>query len=192
MTESLSVIPARTTNSPLKCGTCRERTTMTFFSTTTDMTASRTGIYRKGCCTRRRGGPDTVLRLATSDYMTSQWRFGETVSARTLGSKLVLLAAEEGVRHPPLDDLHRISYHGAQPQAQERICGAARSTLSQIRQHLDDLVLVAVKKLLRTLLATAAATARRDRPVQGDPDSVVFSAAYHYAAVGTGEGALRG
>ncbi|HEV7450916.1 MAG TPA: toll/interleukin-1 receptor domain-containing protein, partial [Pseudonocardiaceae bacterium] len=69
---------------------------------------------------------DAVLCIVTSDYVTSQWCFGEIITAKTLGSKLVPLAAEEGVRHPLLDDLQHVAYHGAQPQARDRICGILR------------------------------------------------------------------
>jgi hypothetical protein len=69
---------------------------------------------------------DAVLCLVTDDYVISQWCFGEIVAAKTLGSRLVPLAAEEGLRHPLLDHLQYIDYHGVQPQAQERICGILR------------------------------------------------------------------
>ncbi|HKR48300.1 MAG TPA: TIR domain-containing protein, partial [Pseudonocardiaceae bacterium] len=67
---------------------------------------------------------DAVVCLVTSDYVISQWCFGEIVAAKTLGSRLVPLAAEEGLRHPLLNDLQHIAYHSA--QAQDRICGILR------------------------------------------------------------------
>jgi WD40 repeat protein len=69
---------------------------------------------------------DIVICIITGDYVVSQWCFGEIVAAKTLGSRLVPLAVEEGLRHPLLDDLQHIAYHGARPQARERICGILR------------------------------------------------------------------
>ena len=58
--------------------------------------------------------------------MTSQWCFGEIVAAKTLGSKLLPLATENGVHHPLLDGLQHVTHHGPQPQAREQICGILR------------------------------------------------------------------
>ncbi|HET9255398.1 MAG TPA: TIR domain-containing protein, partial [Pseudonocardiaceae bacterium] len=67
---------------------------------------------------------DVLLCVVTTDYVTSQCCFGEIMTAKTLGAKLMPLAYEEGVRHPQLGDLQHIAYHGG--QARERICGVLR------------------------------------------------------------------
>ncbi|MEO7195001.1 MAG: TIR domain-containing protein, partial [Pseudonocardiaceae bacterium] len=69
---------------------------------------------------------DAVVCLVTSDYVTSKWCFGEIVVAKTLGSKILPLRAEEGAHHPLLDGLQHVVYRGAQPQARELICGILR------------------------------------------------------------------
>jgi len=69
---------------------------------------------------------DAVVCLVTDDYVMSRWCFGEVVAAKTLGSRLVPLAVEKGVRHPLLDDLQHVAYHNAPSQAQERICQILR------------------------------------------------------------------
>jgi energy-coupling factor transporter ATP-binding protein EcfA2 len=69
---------------------------------------------------------DAVVCLITEDYVTAQWCFGEIVAAKTLGSKLLPMAAEEGAHHPLLDGLQHVVYHSAQPQAREQICRILR------------------------------------------------------------------
>jgi hypothetical protein len=69
---------------------------------------------------------DAVVCLVTRDYVISQWCFGEIVAAKTLGSRLVPLAAEKGVRHSLLNDLQHVTYHNAQQQAREQICQILR------------------------------------------------------------------
>jgi len=69
---------------------------------------------------------DAVVCLVTDEYVTSQWCFGEIVAAKTLGSRILPLAVEKGVRHPLLDGFQHITYHGAQPQEREQICGILR------------------------------------------------------------------
>ena len=69
---------------------------------------------------------DAVVCLVTDDYGTSQWCFGEIVAAKTLGSKILPLATENGVHHPLLDGLQHVTHHGPQPQAREQICGILR------------------------------------------------------------------
>jgi TIR domain len=39
---------------------------------------------------------DAVVCLVTDEYVTSQWCFGEIVAAKTLGSRILPLAAEKG------------------------------------------------------------------------------------------------
>ncbi|MGH3869676.1 MAG: TIR domain-containing protein [Pseudonocardiaceae bacterium] len=67
---------------------------------------------------------DAVVCLITDDYVTSQWCFGEIVAAKTLGSKILPLTVEEEARHPLLENLQNVTYHGA--QAWERIRGMLR------------------------------------------------------------------
>jgi hypothetical protein len=67
---------------------------------------------------------DAVVCLVTDEYVTSRWCFGEIVAAKTLGGKIVPLAAKEGVRHPLLDGLQHVAYHDA--QAREHIYGILR------------------------------------------------------------------
>ncbi len=69
---------------------------------------------------------DVVLCIVTDDYVMSQWCFGEIVGAKTLGSRIVPLAAEEKVCHPLLDGLQHVHYRSGQVQARERICGIVR------------------------------------------------------------------
>lgn len=69
---------------------------------------------------------DVVVCLITRDYVRSQWCFGEVIAAKTLGSKILPLAVERGVDHPLLNSLQYVTYHGAQLQARERICGILR------------------------------------------------------------------
>jgi energy-coupling factor transporter ATP-binding protein EcfA2 len=70
---------------------------------------------------------DAVVCVVTGDYVVSQWCFAEIVAAQTVGSLLLPLTAEQGVRHPLLDAVQSVAYHGAQrQQAQERICGMLR------------------------------------------------------------------
>jgi conflict system STAND superfamily ATPase/TIR domain-containing protein len=69
---------------------------------------------------------DAVICIITDAFVASRWCFGEVVAAKTLGSRLLPLAVEEGVRHPLLDDLQHVTYYGAQPQARDRICGILR------------------------------------------------------------------
>ncbi|MCA1835378.1 MAG: TIR domain-containing protein, partial [Actinobacteria bacterium] len=69
---------------------------------------------------------DVVVCLITRDYVKSQWCFGEIITAKTLGSKILPLAVERDVHHPLLNDLQYVTYHGAQLQARERICGILR------------------------------------------------------------------
>jgi TIR domain/AAA ATPase domain len=70
---------------------------------------------------------DAVVCVLTGDYVMSQWCFAEIFAAQTLGSLLLPLTAEPGVRHPLLDAVQSVAYHGAQRrQGQERICGTLR------------------------------------------------------------------
>jgi WD40 repeat protein/energy-coupling factor transporter ATP-binding protein EcfA2 len=64
---------------------------------------------------------DVVLCIVTGDYEISRWCFGEIVAAKTCGSRILPLVAEEGAHHPLLDDLQYIIYHGARLQSRERI-----------------------------------------------------------------------
>ncbi|MBV9139873.1 MAG: TIR domain-containing protein [Pseudonocardiales bacterium] len=69
---------------------------------------------------------DAVVCLVTSDYVKSKWCFSEIFAAKTLGSRIVPLAAEKDVHHPLLGGFQDIAYHDAQPQARERVCGILR------------------------------------------------------------------
>ena len=70
---------------------------------------------------------DAVVCIVTEDYLVSQWCGIEIAVAQTLGSLLLPLAVEQGVRHPLLDAVQSVAYHGSQRrQAQERICGILR------------------------------------------------------------------
>jgi TIR domain/AAA ATPase domain len=65
---------------------------------------------------------DAVVCLLTRDYVRSRWCFGEIVAAKTLGSRILPLAAEGKAHHPLLEGLQHIAYHGAR----ERVCALLR------------------------------------------------------------------
>jgi hypothetical protein len=65
---------------------------------------------------------DAVVCLLTRDYVTSRWCFGEIVAAKTLGSRILPLAAEKKAHHPLLEGLQHIAYRGAR----ERVCALLR------------------------------------------------------------------
>jgi energy-coupling factor transporter ATP-binding protein EcfA2 len=69
---------------------------------------------------------DAVLCIVTGDYVRSQWCFGEIITAKTLGSRILPLVTEKGVSHPLLDDLQHVAYYETQPQVRDEICGILR------------------------------------------------------------------
>jgi hypothetical protein len=70
---------------------------------------------------------DAVVCIMTEDYLVSQWCGIEIAVAQALGSLLMPLTAEPGARHPLLDAVQSVAYHGSQrQQAQEQICGKLR------------------------------------------------------------------
>jgi hypothetical protein len=67
-----------------------------------------------------------VVCVVTGDYVRSRWCFGEIAIAETLGSRLLPLSVEPGVRHPLLGEIQHVTYDEDRQQAAERVCMVLR------------------------------------------------------------------